>query len=91
MSNRTDAYEIYDQGFYKDLGYSMDNRDHRPYNGSTKLITSLLALMNILLAAAVVGGVATYGKVQALEVNVEAVKEKVDLVISGRIHIASGP
>jgi hypothetical protein len=54
------------------------------YNGSTKLITSLLALMNILTAAAIVGGVVMYGRVTALD-------QKVDLIITGHIRIANGP
>ncbi len=53
------------------------------FNGSTKIITSLLALMNILTAAAIVGGVVMYGKVTSLE-------DKVNLIIAGRIQIAMG-
>ena len=56
----------------------------RPFNGSTKLITALLALMNILSGAAIVGGVVMYGKVTSLS-------DKVDLIIQGRIKVAVGP
>ena len=54
--------------------------DARIYNGSTRLITGLLALMNVLTAAAIIGGVVMYGKVSALDM-------KVNLIIEGRIQI----
>jgi hypothetical protein len=76
MGMRTDAYEV-DPHDYEELGRYMDNRT---YNGSTKIITALLALMNLLVAAAVVGGVVLYGKVEALD-------SKVDLILSGRLRI----
>lgn len=77
----TDAYEIDDPYRYEKLGRLMDNRGGI-YNGSTKLITSLLALMNILTAASIVGGIAMYGRVTALD-------DKVNLIIDGRIQIPS--
>jgi hypothetical protein len=48
--------------------------------GSTKLIASLLAIMNILTASAIVGGIVMYGKVTSLS-------DKVDLIIQGRIKV----
>src|SRR5271154_498633 len=48
MSVHTDAYEV-DPRYYEELGLAMDNR---PFNGSTKLVTTLLALMNLLASAA---------------------------------------
>ncbi len=83
VSVRTDAYEV-DPRDYEELGALMDSRT---YNGSTKIITSLLALMNVLATAAIIGGVVTYGKVQALDVKVEELDRKVDLIISGHIRI----
>ena len=87
MGIHTDAYEIDEPSRYEELGRRMDNRgmDNRGgiYNGSTKLITSLLALMNLLTAAAIVGGVVMYGRVTSLD-------EKVNLIIQGRIQIATG-
>jgi hypothetical protein len=80
MSTDTDAYEINPRD-YEELAYSMDSRT---FNGSTKLITGLLALMNVLAASAVVGGVIMYGKVEALD-------EKVNLIIEGRIQIRIPP
>jgi hypothetical protein len=80
VGNRTDAYEV-DPRDYEELRYGMDNR---VYNGSTKLITALMALMNILVAAAVVGGVVLYGKVEALD-------SKVDLILTGRLRILGDP
>jgi hypothetical protein len=57
-------------------------RKFHPQNplGFTKLITALLALMNILSAAAIVGGVVMYGRVTSLN-------DKVDLIIQGRIRV----
>jgi hypothetical protein len=60
-------------------------RRHSPskgqiFNGSTKLITGMLALMNILTAAAIVGGVVMYGRVTSLD-------DKVNLIIEGRIRV----
>jgi hypothetical protein len=84
MSSDTDAYEV-DPQDYRELGHRMDHRQQQgPFNGSTKIITSLLALMNILTAAAIVGGIVMYGRVEALD-------SKVDLIITGHIKIASGP
>jgi hypothetical protein len=76
LSISTDAYEV-DPRDYQELAYRMDNRI---YNGSTKIITALLALTNLLVAAGVVGGVVLYGKVEALD-------SKVDLILSGRLRI----
>jgi hypothetical protein len=81
VSIATDAYEVTDPEYYQELGWQMDNR---VFNGSTKVITSLLALMNILTAAAIVGGIVMYGKVEALD-------SKVDLIITGHIRIATIP
>ena len=80
MSTRTDAYEV-DPRDYEELGYKMDNR---VFNGSTKFITFMLAVMNILMAAAIVGGVIMYGRVTSLD-------DKVNLIIEGRIAIARPP
>lgn len=52
------------------------------YSNAPKYITSWLALMNLLIAAAIVGGVVMYG-------NVTALNQKVDLIISGHIRIAN--
>jgi hypothetical protein len=84
MGIETDAYEV-DPREYWSLGIEMDHRnDQKPFNGSTRAITSLLALMNILTAAAIIGGIVMYGKVEALD-------SKVDLIITGHIKIAAGP
>jgi hypothetical protein len=77
----TDAYEV-DPLRYEELGYQMD---HRPFNGSTKLVTTLLALMNLLASAAIIGGVIMYGEVKALDVKVENLDNKVELIIMGHI------
>jgi hypothetical protein len=50
------------------------------FNGSTKLITSLLAIMNILTAAAIIGGIVMYAKVTSLD-------DKVTLIIEGKIKM----
>jgi hypothetical protein len=78
MSVDTNEYEV-DPRDYEQLGRHMDKR-YQIYNGSTKIVTTLLALMNILTAAAIVGGVVMYGKVEALD-------SKVDLILSGRLRI----
>jgi hypothetical protein len=52
------------------------------FNGSTKLITSLLAIMNILTAAAIIGGIVMYAKVNSLD-------DKVTLIIEGKIRVLS--
>jgi hypothetical protein len=51
------------------------------FNGSTKFINFLLATVTGLLIAAIVGGVALYGKVEAIDT-------KVDLIITGHIKVA---
>lgn len=79
MSQDTNAYEVDDPRDYARLGREMDKR-YMIYNGSTKIVTTLLALMNILTAAAIVGGVVMYGRVEALD-------SKVDLILSGRLRI----
>ena len=81
MSVHTDAYEV-DPRYYEELGLAMDNR---PFNGSTKLVTTLLALMNLLASAAIIGGVIMYGQVQALNEKVENLNSKVELIIMGHI------
>jgi hypothetical protein len=81
MSARTDAYEV-DPRDYEELGRHMDNRI---FNGSTKLVTTLLALMNLLASAAIIGGVIMYGEVKALDVKVENLDNKVELIIMGHI------
>jgi hypothetical protein len=73
----TEDYAIDDPYRYEELGRHMDNR---VFVGSTKLITSLLALMNVLTAAAIVGGIIMYGRVTSLD-------DKVTLIIEGRIKI----
>lgn len=79
----TEAYEVSDPRDYIQLGREMDSR-HQHFNGSTKIITFLLSLMNLLTAAAIIGGVVMYGKVETLDT-------KVDMIINGHIKIAAGP
>ena len=57
------------------------------FNGSTKIVTWLMALLNVLVAAGIVGGIMMYGRVGALEVGVQDLKDKIGLVIEGRIRI----
>lgn len=76
MRERQRLDEEYDRRHYQGKG--------NIFNGSTKLITSLLAIMNILTAAAIVGGVVMYGRLSSLD-------DKVTLIIEGKIRVASGP
>jgi hypothetical protein len=85
----TRPYEVADPRDYIYLGEEMDNRD-RPFNGSTKLITSLLALLNLLMAAGIVGIIVMYGKVAAFEVRFQDLDQKVDMIVEGRIRIPDG-
>lgn len=57
------------------------------FNGSTKIITWLMALMNVLVAAGIVGGIMMYGRMGALEQGFTDMKEKVNMIIEGRIRI----
>ena len=86
MTADTDAYEV-DPYHYEELGRCMDNR---PFNGSTKAITSLLALLNILMASGVVGLIMMYGRMQAFEVRFNDLDNKVEMIIEGRIRIPDG-
>lgn len=56
------------------------------YNGSTKIITFLMALLNVLVAAGIIGGIVMYGRVGAMEQGLSDLKEKVNLLIEGRIR-----
>jgi len=87
----TDSYEVVDPRDYIYMGNEMDNRDNRPLNGSTKVITSLLALLNLLMGAGIVGLVIMYGKIQAFDVRFEDLDNKVDMIITGHIHISPEP
>jgi hypothetical protein len=81
MSVDTDAYEVNPRD-YEELAFRMDNRG---FNGSTRVMTTLLALMNLLASAAIIGGVIMYGEVKALDVKVENLDNKVELIIMGHI------
>ena len=83
----TEAYEVDDPRYYEELGRKMDNRS---FNGSTKLITALLGLLNILMAAGVVGLVMMYGRVQEFDVKFTDLDHKVEMIIEGRIRIPDG-
>lgn len=85
----TDSFEVVDPRDYIYLGEEMDHRN-RPFNGSTKLITSLLALLNLLMAAGVVGIIVMYGQVQAFQVKFEDLDKKVQMIIDWRIRIPLG-
>ena len=85
----TDSFEVVDPRDYIYLGEEMDSRNS-PFNGSTKLITSLLALLNLLMAAGVVGIIVMYGQVQAFQVKFEDLDKKVQMIIDGRIRIPLG-
>lgn len=72
------------------LGREMDhrNKNDHGHNGSTRFINWSLAMLNGLAIAAVVGGIMMYGRVSALEQRAIALEQKVDLIITGHIHIA---
>ena len=67
----------------------MSERDHDngPFNGSTKLITALLTLLTSLALAGVLGGIALFGRVSALDERSMQLEQKVDLIITGRIRV----
>ena len=83
MSVRQDNYDPYEQ--------ERPRSDNRVFNGSTKLITSLLAIMNILVASAVIGCIIIYGKVQAYDVRFNELDRKFDMIINGQIYIPPRP
>ena len=87
MSNDTDAYEV-DPRDYRELGFHMDNRYAIHKKKSTDwVMTSLLAMLNVLAAAGVVGIIGMYGKVTAFEVRFNDLDKKVDMIVEGRIRI----
>jgi hypothetical protein len=55
------------------------------FNGSTKYVNAMLAVITALMVAAVCGMWGMYGKVEALSVKVEDVKGTVDLIVAGKI------
>jgi hypothetical protein len=57
------------------------------YNGQTKIITWMMALLNVLVAAGIVGGIMMYGRVGALETGFQDMKEQMKLIIDGHIRI----
>ena len=84
MSIDTETYELDKQRMRAlvELDREFQRKFYSPSSpfSSTKLITALLALMNILSSAAIVGGVVMYGRVTSLN-------DKVDLIIQGRIRV----
>lgn len=90
MGLRTDAYEIDDRGYYQDLGHRMDNRDNRPFNGSTKFVNFMLTLISLLAVSAVGGAFVLSSDVSALKTQVRDLQEKVQLIIEGRIRLPEG-
>jgi hypothetical protein len=89
LSQDTDAYEV-DPRDYRELGRSYDNRCSIRTKKTDWVMTSLLALLNILAAAGVVGIVGMYGKVTAFEERFNALDKKVDMIVEGRIRIPDG-
>lgn len=81
-----------DPRYYEELGDEMDKRNVGGiYNGSTRLITWMMALLNVLIASGIIGGIIMYGRVGVLEEKVSDLGMKVDLVITGRIRVPYGP
>jgi hypothetical protein len=95
MSINTDAYEIDDPEAYEELGRRMDKRgmDNSGgiYNGSTRIITWMMALLNGLTIAGIVGGVMMYGRVSVLEEKITNLSNKVEMIIKGDIKVPHGP
>jgi hypothetical protein len=89
MSDDTNSYEV-DPRDYRDLGYRMDNRYSIRPKKTDWVMTSLLALLNLLMAAGVVGVIGMYGKVTAFEVRFDDLNKKVDMIVEGRIRIPDG-
>lgn len=57
------------------------------FNGSTKFVNWMLGIIAALMVAAVCGMWGMFGKVEAMSVQVTDLKEKIDLVIAGKIRI----
>lgn len=58
---------------------------YNTFNGSTKYVNAMLAVITALMVAAVCGMWGMYGKVESLSVKVEDVKGTVDLIVAGKI------
>jgi hypothetical protein len=89
---QTRPYDV-DPRHYEELGDDMDKRHGSGdiYNGSTKIITWMMALLNVLISAGIIGGIIMYGRVGVLEEKVMDMGTKIDLIITGRIRVPNGP
>ena len=89
MSQYTDQYEV-DPKDYRELGYHMDNRYGIREKKTDWVMTLLLALLNLLMAAGVVGIISMQGKMAAFEARFNDLDNKVNMIAEGRIRIPDG-
>jgi hypothetical protein len=89
LSQDTDAYEVRDQRYHAQLGQYLDGHygPQRRNEPNGWVMTSLLALLNILMAAGVVGIIVMYGNIKAFEVRFDDLDKKVNMIVEGRIRI----
>jgi hypothetical protein len=77
---------------YDDLAAAFDRRWSRSpqgqanSNGSSKYVNAMLTLLSGLMLTGIVGGIAMYGRVEAMAMQVKATNDKVDLIIQGKIR-----
>jgi len=55
------------------------------FNGSTKYVNAMLAVITGLMIASVCAMWGMYGKVEAMAVEIKDVKGTVDLIVAGKI------
>jgi hypothetical protein len=89
MSQYTDQYEV-DPKDYQELGHHMDNRYSVRGKKTDWVTTILLATLNLLAAACVIGIITMQGKIEAIDTRLNGLDNEINMIVDGGIRIPNG-